>query len=289
MATYTEATSQQSTNEIRKWTVDFSNDLPTGVTVSSGTATHIPPSGSAAAVVVTAATPKITTQIGPLTVTGQHYLDVTATFSNAEKSDVRIAFTVNYPSTSAREGMLDMISDLRQMTDAGVNDYSIAGVPYWQDAQLQRVMDKHRVDFRFQQIKPEINYASAGSVSYTTYYIGYGNIESGTAVFTVEDGTGADVGTASWTADYQNGIIIFGADTTGSAYYVTGRRYDLNAAAADIWRMKAANAAKVFDFSTDNHSMKRSQLMAQCKEMAVYYAGMAEPTSISLYRSDYNG
>ena len=33
MATYKEATIQQSTGEIRKWTADFTDDLPGGITV----------------------------------------------------------------------------------------------------------------------------------------------------------------------------------------------------------------------------------------------------------------
>jgi len=43
MATYKEATIQQSTGEIRKWTFDYTDDLPSGATVASGTATHTPP------------------------------------------------------------------------------------------------------------------------------------------------------------------------------------------------------------------------------------------------------
>ena len=47
--------------------------------------------------------------------------------------------------------------------------------------------------------------------------------------------------------------------------------YDLDAAAADIWRMKAAHATELVDFSTDGHSVKRSQQAQAYLNMAGYY------------------
>ena len=94
------------------------------------------------------------------------------------------------------------------------------------------------------------------------------------------------MGSSLYSVDYLRGEVIFSADTTGSAVYLYGRSYDLYAAAANVWRFKAANAAKKFDFSTDNHSFKRSQYMQHCKEMAQFYESQAEPSVISLYRSD---
>ena len=49
----------------------------------------------------------------------------------------------------------------------------------------------------------------------------------------VEDSDGDIIGTANWTADYARGLISFTADQAGTTYFVTGRTYDLNAAAAD--------------------------------------------------------
>ena len=60
MATYSESSIQQGTYEIRKWTVDFTNDLPTAVTVASGTAIHTPPSGTAATLTIAATSPYVT-------------------------------------------------------------------------------------------------------------------------------------------------------------------------------------------------------------------------------------
>ena len=288
MATFTEATIQQTKNEIRKWTVDFTNDLPAGITVSSGTAVHTPPSGTASTPTVTAASPYVTAQIGPLAVTGIHYLDVQATFSNGEKSEQRIAFAVNYQATTAREGMLDLIQQVRGMCDIGPDEYEIAGVQWWNDAQIQTVMDKHRIDVTREALDSAASYSDMGVYQTLEYKSDYRFFESGTAYFRVQSGAFVTEGTAGYTADYNNGIVTFNADTGGSVMYLTARAYNLDAAAVEIWRMKAANAARMYDFATDNHDMKRSQYMAHCQSMVKYYQAQMGVGSGELLRSDLN-
>jgi hypothetical protein len=97
MATIIEATPPQSEAEIRQWDIDFTNDLPSGVTLASVTATHIPPSGSALTPTVGAivgATVPVT--LGNLTVTGTHYLKIIGTLSNGNKSEVRLKIRCDY-------------------------------------------------------------------------------------------------------------------------------------------------------------------------------------------------
>ena len=89
-----------------------------------------------------------------------------------------------------------------------------------------------------------------------------------------------------WTADYQRGVITFNNDTLGSSMFLTGRSYDLNAAAADVWRYKAANAAKMYSFSAGGQTFQRNQFWTNCIQMAQYYEGLAQPNMISMYRGD---
>jgi len=288
MATYKEATIQQAKSETRKWTFDFTDDLPSGVTVSSGTAVHTPPSGTAATLTIAATTPYVTVQLGGLTVTGVHYLEAMATLSNGEVSSVKLAFTVLYPTLTARSGLADLINELRALTDAGPNDFDIAGEPYWSDKHLQKHLDNNRKDVYREQLEPTQTYNN-GTVEYKEYYSSLNNWEQttdGTAIHRLENAAGTVYGTSLYTADYIRGQFTFTDDTTGSAVFASGRVYDLNAAAADVWRSKAANAAKLYDFATDGHNLKRSQIRAQCLEMAKYYEGMKAPTVISLYRDD---
>jgi hypothetical protein len=81
----------------RVWDFDFTADLRTGITVSSATATHTPPSGSASSPAVgTIVSNVVPVSLGSLTVIGTHYLECLATLSNSEKSSVKIQFDVIY-------------------------------------------------------------------------------------------------------------------------------------------------------------------------------------------------
>jgi hypothetical protein len=67
---------------------------------------------------------------------------------------------------------------------------------------------------------------------------------------------------------------------------VTGRSYNVNLAAADVWRKKAAHYATAYDVSTDNHSLKRSQLIQHCQVMAREFEARGGPASVTMERGD---
>lgn len=97
MADYIVTNKRQSLAEIRQWDFDFSDDLADGVTVASATATHTPPSGSASTPTVGSISNNIVPVVlGTLSVTGVHYLDVLATLSNNEKSEIRLVIRVEF-------------------------------------------------------------------------------------------------------------------------------------------------------------------------------------------------
>jgi hypothetical protein len=130
---------------------------------------------------------------------------------------------------------------------------------------------------------------TANVYEYYEYRARLGNLESGTAVFSVQQLNGGTA--AAYTVDYIQGVITFTADTEGTAYMLSARSYDLNAAAADIWRGKAANAAKYFDFQTDNHRVSKSQLYKQFMEMAAQFDKQSSARSFnvsSIVRTDLN-
>lgn len=283
---------QQSTSEIHTYTIDYTNDLPSGGTVTAGTATHTPPSGSASTVTTSVSSPYIYATLPAQSVTGVHYVDVVATFSDNDTSAVRIPINVVYPSTAARSGMLYLVDELRILTEASANDYSIGGTPFWTDVQLQNILDQHRDDIIFQQLDIYPVQIAGGSLSYQDYRTPYNWLEEttgGTSILYIQDGTGTTIGTANYTADVRRGQFQFSSDQGGSTYYLTGRTYDINAAAADVWRRKAAHYAPTsFDFSTDNHSIKRSAVYDHCIHMAEYFENQGGQSieSVMMYRSD---
>jgi hypothetical protein len=189
----------------------------------------------------------------------------------------------------SRSTLSELIALVRGMTNAGTADYTIGTASFWDSDQLQQVLDRHRRDVFNEALYP-IGTWGVNTVNYYDYYSQFDNFEqtdAGTAVWWIENGTGVNVGTASITVDYIRGHIKFSSDTLGTAYYLTGRSYDLNAAAADIWQMKATYyATNAFDFSTDNHSVKQSQIVDQCLKMANLYASKAGPNRTIVQRGD---
>lgn len=188
----------------------------------------------------------------------------------------------------ARTGMTTLISYLRDMGVAGTADYTLGTVSYWTDDQLQTILDRHKIFVNQEELIP-IDSLNNGTIQWLEYRSQYGNFEEttgGTAVFVIKNATGETFGTANWTADYANGIITFAADTAGTPYYLTGTSYDINRAASDVWRTKAGHHASGVDFSTDNMTVKRGQLIKNDIDMANYYAGQGRVKTISFERGD---
>jgi hypothetical protein len=280
----------QSTAEVRTHYIDFTADLPTGVTVSSGTATHTPPAGG------TATTPTVgavmtgdilPVTVGPLNTTGRHLVTVTATLSDSQKTIVNLVIPVVWDT--ARSGLVDLLTELRSLGNVGSNDFLVDGFPQFTDGRLQDVLDTFRQDHYRVEMEPVESY-DGGTLVYKDYYLGAGYLEKttgGTSIFYVEDTAGSIVGTANYTADYRRGKLTFGSDTGGSTLYWYGRSYDLNRAAAEIWRRKAAYYGAQVDFSTDNHSIKAGSRAANCIKMVEFYEGRAMTSSVTtMYRSD---
>jgi len=191
-------------------------------------------------------------------------------------------------ASPARTGMATLISTLRNMGVAGTADYTLGTVDYWTDVQLQTVLDKNKLLVKREPLVPVDSY-DGGTLVYKEYRSIYGNYEEttgGTLIFEIETAVGSTVSSSDWSADYQNGIIYFDANTAGTPYYLTGTSYDINRAAADVWRMKAGHHAAVVDFSTDNMSVKRGQLIKNDMEMANYHASQARVRKLQFDRDD---
>lgn len=191
----------------------------------------------------------------------------------------------------ARTGMSNLLSALRGMTNAGTADFTIGTTAYWSDDQLQTICDRYATPIRDEHLKAISSMNTGGAISYFDYQSNsryYEATTGGTAVFIIRDTTGAIIPSTNWSADYERGAIAFTADTLGVPYYLTGRSYDLNAAAADIWYQKAAHASEMIDFDTDNHKIKRSHIVAAMMKMAQKYEAMATFSSspVEMVRGD---
>lgn len=187
-----------------------------------------------------------------------------------------------------RAGMRELVTQVRQLSSAELDEFTLAGQTYWSDDHLQSELDKHRADVTREKLAIR-SYDNAGTVEYYDYYFVLGNpehAEGGTAVWRVENSAGSTIGTADYTVNYDAKHIRFTANTQGSAYYLSYRAYDVNRAAAGVWRKKAANVANRFDVSTDNHDLKRSQLRAAYIAEAQALEAAAGGREMRLIRSD---
>ena len=191
------------------------------------------------------------------------------------------------PSSTTRSGMANMISTLRGMTNVGTASYTVNAVSYWTDLQLQDYLEKWRSDFYDREMQAVTDFATGGAVNITKYYIGSFNIESGTAVFWIENSEGTKLTeTTDYTVDYALGLVTFNSNTDGKAYYATYRAYDLKRAAADVFRAKAAHYSDMYSFSVHGQSINKASLIKQALEMAQYYEQSAGAQALDLDRSD---
>ncbi|MBI4496850.1 MAG: hypothetical protein HY689_02985 [Chloroflexi bacterium] len=190
---------------------------------------------------------------------------------------------------TARSGMAVLIDQVRTLTQASTAEYTLGTASFWDDDHVQELLDGHRVDVYRELLTPIPKHVGGGSIQWLEYRSQFRNLEQtdgGTAVFIVEDSTGADSGTANWTADYQRGIVTFTADQRGTSYFLTGRAYDLYGAAADLLTAWAAREKLQFDFSTDGQRFHRSQKVKMLMQMAVEYRRQQWPRTAAMVRSD---
>jgi hypothetical protein len=191
----------------------------------------------------------------------------------------------------ARTTLSELRGILRGMVQAGTADFSLGTANYWDDDQLDVVLDQNRKDYTHVQMIPEPTVGVGGTSLWYEYGATDDYLEQtsgGSAIFYIQDGTGATVGTAEWSADYIRGDIEFTTDKGGSVFYWTGRSYDLNAAAANIWRKKAGYYFNSFSFSTDNHKVDRGVIYKHCIEMAESFEAKSQDSvvTVDVWRSD---
>lgn len=174
---------------------------------------------------------------------------------------------------TARTTMANLITTLRGMTNAGTADYTSGGATWWTDDQIEDVLDQNRREYKKIGMTAKPTYGVGGSVTYTEYSTGLKNWED---TPTIQDSAGSAItaGTTTYGFDTNTGVATFVADTGGSAYYITGKTYNLYRAAAQVWERKAAYYATAYDFSSDNHSLKRSQIADGCLRMAKHWKSL---------------
>jgi len=189
---------------------------------------------------------------------------------------------------TARAGMTHLIARLRAMTETAAGDYSVDGLSYWSDDQLQDALDAqiNRIDLGLIEPLPE---AAGGRTEWRDYPIGATDLEepdSGLPYWSLTDAAGQEVAPEGYTLDPLSGVVRFSADQAGAVYFVKARSYDLARAAAVVWRMKMAHAASLYDFRAEDQQFSRGQWFDHCRQMADLYTRQSAPTFVAFRRED---
>jgi hypothetical protein len=158
--------------------------------------------------------------------------------------------------------MGNLITRLRVLTQAGTADFSVAGVTYFTDNQLEDRLDAHATLLEGMALTWLPDTVAGGAASYHRVKQGWRDLEeaeSGTIYHRITDSLGNVQGTAGYTGDYVRGEFRFTANQGGTAYYLTSRSYDLYAAAKDVWEEKASYYSDWYKFSSEGQAFERQQ------------------------------
>lgn len=186
-----------------------------------------------------------------------------------------------------RATMTALIAEVRTLTNAGTVS-SDTGT-YFSGETIQGFLDTNRRDLWQVPLQMIPRPIGGGSTGYFEHRVGYGMLEAtdgGTSIFTVRDGLGATVGTASYSVDYRRGMVTFGTNTGGSARYLDARTYDVYGASADLLESWAARESLSFDAQTEDQRFTRSQKQKMLLEMAARYRAQSMPATMLMVRGD---
>lgn len=171
--------------------------------------------------------------------------------------------------------MSALVAEVRQMTGAGTAD--------WSDDQVQRLLDRTRMDL-WRYPVAGLALQEPGSVTYRRFDIP-GPLESGTALVLTEP-AGGTIGTATYSVDYDTGIVEFAASRSDEVY-VTGRRFDVYRAAADLLDQWAgALSVNSWGLTQDQQTLARAERITSMRTASAALRRQAWSRKARLARVD---
>lgn len=153
---------------------------------------------------------------------------------------------------------------------------------YFQDDTIQDALDEHRLDVRYFELSARVTYVTSGPVVWLDYYDGAygGNWEDDLLL------TGFNWATLTpATSDTLTGHWTFAASQTPPVW-ITGKSYDVYAAAAQLVDERAAAVMLDFDVTSDKQSVLRSQKHAMLTARARELRKRMRVSSTRAYRRD---
>lgn len=147
---------------------------------------------------------------------------------------------------SVRTSMSEMNAQLRLLS-------SEPTTALFTDQQLQDILDQHAYRSVYEQTQPIFN-VSGGVTEYKLFISPHQYWENDA---TLHKGDFETIASAGYTADFKTGEFTFTASQT-LPVLTYGTWFDMNAAAAEAWELKAASYANEFDFTVDGGTYQKS-------------------------------
>jgi hypothetical protein len=157
------------------------------------------------------------------------------------------------------------------------------------DQEIQDTLDTRRRRVDAQYLSPVSSVADGGSVSYLSYIAATGYWEDDVILQNGSYGIFADDSTpvALSTSDLLTGQWTF-SGTQSPPVMLTGKTYDIFAAAADTLEMWLAKIKLDYDFLSSGRTFKRSQQIEGIERLIRLYRGRSWVTTSHMVRTDMN-
>ncbi len=181
---------------------------------------------------------------------------------------------------AARASMIDVIARVRVM----IGDTAAAPNQQFDDNAVQDVLDLTRVNVRNALLRPAPSLAASGLMIYSDYYADIGNWEKDVVIQNAAFTVVADMATS----DELTGHWTWTLPSPGKIppLFITGKYYDIYAAAADLLERWAAVWTRAYNATIDGVSLQRGQVATAMLAQAKQYRKQQLPHSIPMVRSD---
>lgn len=161
------------------------------------------------------------------------------------------------------------------------------GTPQFSNLEIMNVLDEHRFTVRYAPLRPGPTLQAGALYNFLDYYADVGNWEADVKLSWVDFST-----LTPTTSEPIDGHWAFTMSPPGEypPVYITGKYYDLHAAAADLLEQWAATlATTAYNFSADGRSFQRGTIVQTLANLARSHRNQAMATSHQAIRSDLAG
>jgi len=180
------------------------------------------------------------------------------------------------PSTT-RTSMAELIDRARFL----VRDPAGAG-QHFDQLQIQDALDQRRWDVRYLELRYEETLQPGGVTAWLDYYAERGYWEDD---YLLQQQDWEEIASADYAANLLIGHWRFVASRQPPVF-LTGRQYDLYAAAADLLETWLAELKLTFDFSVEGQSFSKKNQIDNITALAQSYRARSQPIIIPTHRGD---